>query len=561
MFGNPVMWVELSRLAARKRQWLRKSPQAVLGLAVFAAYVLLRFPWTRLTPGEWGRYLRMAPAFGLWMYASIGISYGSWMGAELLKEFQRRTFELLSVTALEPRNILWGKLQAQMVGGLLYALLFLPLWAVACALAGWPWYWLPAGPAMAVASTFFFGAVSLCGVVIVSMANLTVLLPAVLGVLLGLSIVWGVPVGNWLVRAALVTVPAMVVGGLVLFWVAEACLPWRLRCLVEGTASPAVQPKVRPRLFRRKPRTIPLGSYDDPFVWQEARRPMWTRAKTCILFGGLTLPFLAIGALAGELEVAGGVAAGAVAGGGALLVPLLSVGSVFASFEAERTKRTVEGLILTGRPPEDILRGKLRAWQRSVLPVAAIPAVTAVAVVLVLALGVGKLPAGLGVLLFLLGAVFPWYGMRLALLTGMVAGITCRSAKQAGQLAAVGGFVPWLVVLWVERFSPVVPGNAIRGAAVVGAGLLTATFWLGRGARGAESWRPWRLGLALLGEALLTVGVVLLLAEAFGVGSVGFGLAAAGAVCALGFLTYRRWWKLAVRTFEAGMLQPVSQRE
>jgi hypothetical protein len=414
---------------------------------------------------------------------------------------------------------------------------------------------------MAVASTFFFGALALCGTIISSWVNLGTVFPVVFWVLLVTSGGLAPLAVSWLLWVALMAAPVMVVGGLVLFWLAAECLPWRLRRLVEGTAGPAVQPKVCPWLLREKPRKVALGPDDDPFYWQEARRPMWTKAKTCILFGGLTLPFVAIGALTADLEVALTLTAWAVAGGGALLVPLLSVGSVFASFEAERTKRTVEGLILTGRLPEDILRGKLRAWQRSVLPAAAIPAVTAVAVVLVLAWGMGKPPVGFRLLVFLLAPVLPWYGMRLVLLTGVVAGITCRSAKEASQLALLAGLLPWLLVPWLGGFYfLVVPGNAIPAAVVVtGVGLVGATFGLGTRGRGEGPWRPWRLGFALLGEVLLVMGVVLALGKALGVDSVGFGLTAALAVILLGCFMYERWWKLAVRTFEAGMLQPVAE--
>jgi hypothetical protein len=126
VFDNPVMWAELRRMAARRRRLHPKLPGGVLIVAAFAGYFLLQSSGTTLTSRDVVRYLRMVPVFGLWMYALSGSSRGPSIGVELLKEFQRRTFEILSVTMLEPRSILWGKLQAHMVAGLASAMLFLP---------------------------------------------------------------------------------------------------------------------------------------------------------------------------------------------------------------------------------------------------------------------------------------------------------------------------------------------------------------------------------------------------------------------------------------------------
>ncbi|MBM4030598.1 MAG: hypothetical protein FJ291_02295 [Planctomycetes bacterium] len=132
----PILSKELIEQAARPRTYVVRVAFAALLFVVFiaSAYSVTR----RLEAGEavTGSGRGLFQMLVLTLFAGIVLCLPATMSAAITEEKERRTLELLLLTRLRPRHILWEKYAGRLVPVLMFLILSLPLLAVCYAFGG-----------------------------------------------------------------------------------------------------------------------------------------------------------------------------------------------------------------------------------------------------------------------------------------------------------------------------------------------------------------------------------------------------------------------------------------
>jgi hypothetical protein len=289
----------------------------------------------------------------------------------------------------------------------------------------------------------------------------------------------------------------------------------------------------------------PMEPEEDPFVWQEklpqANVP-WFSAVLCIVafFWLVLVGFQTGNALRQTFPLSAFLAVALVS----VLAPAI-YGAAF--FAREKAGRTAQALLLTGNPPERILRSKANAlyW------LLRFPLVIVGVSVCLMVLAFARLDLfanGELLLWLLLLAELLLLGPALAGLAGMVFGVVAASPVRA--LGALLASLLWCF-LGIEAVAFFGSGGLLGVPYALGA--LAAVWLVAVRARRPETWSSWHFS-ALLGLTLWALwGYTFFLRSVASLRGAPLAalLVLGGNVLAFGAAAV--WWRLALRSFDVGL--------
>lgn len=581
MGGNPIFLRELVQAAHRRRTyWIRAG--------VAAGAVVLLLPQVLSVLAQYGQDWRALAELGrplfetsVWLQFIIFplLAFGL-ATATVHQEWTQQTIEVLCTTPVSAAGILYGKFAAALSQVLAVALALLPITGVLYFVSRLPREVALGSFAIIVGTALLLGSVGLLG------ASLFRARQGVsTGALLLLGLLWAVValldakvwVGHPLLEAAIppralyLVLQGRAPGGLT----AGGFALLSLGVLVSGSVGTlAVTPWLFSRTFARwmasavRPRPLkgirrlwrcprpPLGANEHPLAWQEkGSATRLLRWAVWAIYGVTAAVSLVVGLGTGSLGFFRDASFYTMLAVEGLVV--LVLGSAFYgahTFAREKSQRTAQALLLTGRSPRDFFLAKLRAlyWALRYSLVAV--------VVAILASWYTSPARGPG------GDTFQYVSMLETALLGPAAaaivGMVFSAAATTPRRAVGALLLSWL--WWIVLATPLslawtlwafVPFSAWRVFIVP---LAVSTAALAALLKLTRRWKPWRLSLLLAlsfiiySNATTAASVSISMGTAAGLANALVPFAVAHGVAAPLLLV---WWRLGLRTFDAGMAQ------
>jgi len=580
MIWNPIVGSELLR-AARHRwtYWVRVglpvSAALLLGVRLWLKFSRVGPDWREAAEITWSLFATVA-----WLQLGV-LSVLAYVLAQrsVGEEWSHETMEVLSTTPLGPRRMLTGKLLAVLGKVLFAALALLPFSAMLFHAGHVPWEVGLGSVAVITGSVVLCGTLGLVAasarprtstqrrrsffvrvlLVFIAMVWLPVALPAIwsatplLAVLLpplALHHVLTVTGVGPLTPGRLSLVNFCVAAAMASGFFVRALASFRSS--FEQRLTMPRKPEIPADLLKdvgvKRP---PLGSHEDPLVWQEKlprENVPWFAAVTLIV----SYPLLMFGWVFYAVERGTRFRLGVFPAAAlvAVLAPALYGAMIFAR---EKAGRTAPALLLTGCPPGRFLWAKVKAvYWLMCWPLLILAGLCGLGAFIA---WWGERPWRAGdVLLLLLLWELALVGPALSSVAGMVFGLAAGSPTRA-LLAVLAG--PVLCVLIARAGFVLAEGTQPWLAPVL---VAVPGVWLAaRMVRRPTGVRPWQLSLFLGLNLWLMWGFAVLLSEVWGLEGVWLGLfmVVGGNLLAgaLGLL----WWRLAVRVFERGMSAEVAE--
>ncbi len=579
MLGNPIIEKELIQAAHHRRTWVVRA-----GLPALAAALLLPQVYSLLTGygQDWRALAELTRPLFLtlaWLqFIALPLLAFSLAASALRQEWMHRTVEVLCTTPLSAAGIVYGKFAAALSQVLMAALALLPVTAVLYFVSRLPREVALGSFAIIIGTVLLFASLGLLqgagsrGRERTSANVLLVLLLVWGGVATLDAFVWvrhpllealffpralylvlqgRAPKGLTTGQFALLTSGMLVVGSVG----ALALAPRLFRfTITRGLGAAKAGRKVtglRRLVACRRP---PMKPAENPLVWQEkgsATRVL--RLGVWVLYGIAVAVFFVGGMITGGLGLVGDFY-GILFGGGLLVISLGSALYGARVFAREKSQRTAQALLLTGRSPREFFLAKIRAvyWalRYSLVAVAALT--------LAMWYVSGRQPWSRGeeVVGYLVALEALLLAPALGTLVGMVFSSVAKSPRQAVQALLLSLVWQWFLggmmsMLSLPLFMVVDWEFVFPLVSLIPSVVILAVFW-----RVTRRWTAWRLSVLLALSFIICsnalTSVALLMGSLPGASMIILlllvGHALVGALALM-------WWRLGLSIFDAGMAQ------
>lgn len=580
MLGNPIIEKELIQATHHRRTWVVRA-----GLPALTAALLLPQVWSVLSDigQDWRAIAELSrPLFStsVWLqFIALPLLAFSLAASALRQEWMHRTIEVLCTTPLSAAGIVYGKFVAALSQVLMMAVGLLPIIAVLYFVSRLPREVALGSFAIIIGTVLLFGSLGLVqGAVGRAREGVSVSALVILALALGFvavldAWVWvGHPVLEAMLppRALYLVLQGRGAGG---FTTGQFALLTSGMLVVGSVGALALAPKLfrfavtrrlgAPKAGRKVKglrrllacRRPPMQASENPLVWQEkgsATRVL--RWAVWVLYGvTVTAPSVA-GVIIGDLGFfRESYFYGILLAEGLIIINLGSVLYGARVFAREKSQRTAQALLLTGRSPKEFFLAKIRAvyWALRY----SLVAVAAVTVAMWYVSSRQPWSTGEEAFVYLVAIEAVLLAPALSALVGMVFSSVAKSPQQAVQALLLSLVWQWFLGGFLGMFGLLfgVIGSVLflPLLSVIPSVVALAVFW-----RAMRSWTPWRLSvllaLSFLVHTNMVVSVAVLVDSVPGASMTIFVLVVGHAV--VGALALM-WWRLGLRIFDAGMAE------